>query len=208
MTLHIKALKKRFGGREVLKGAELEVVPGECAALLGPNGTGKSTLLAVIAGVIEPESGSVSLDGASLLGRDARARARLGYVPEAAAAPPHLGVRELLELVAALKRAPQPDAALLERLGVASLLDQLVGSLSLGQRRRACLAAALVGDPSVLVLDEPTNGLDPPGVAELAALLRERAAAGRMALVATHDLAFAEAIGGRALRLRDGLIEG
>lgn len=208
MTLLLSDIRKRFGGREVLRGAALSAAPGEIVALLGPNGVGKSTLLAVVAGVIEPDAGAATLGGESLLGRRAPARARLGYVPEGAAAPPHLGVRELLALVAALKRAPLPDEALLDRLGAAPLLDQLVGSLSLGQRRRACLAAALVGDPALLVLDEPTNGLDPGGVAMLSALLRERADAGGIALVATHDLGFAEAIGGRAMRLVEGRVEG
>jgi len=208
VTLHLEDVSKRFGGREVLRGARLEVPPGQLAALLGPNGAGKSTLLGVVSGLIEPESGRVTLAGVSLLGRDARARARLGYVPESGAAPSHLSVRELLALMAALKRAPLPDAALLERLGVPPLLDQLVGSLSLGQRRRACLAAALVGDPALLVLDEPTNGLDPGGVEMLAALLRERAAAGGMALIATHDLAFAESIDARCCRLVNGRVEG
>jgi len=206
MSLAIDGIRKRFGGREVLRGATLAVARGERVALLGPNGTGKSTLLAIVAGLIEPEGGAVALDGVSLLGREVRARARLGYVPESADAPAHLTVGELLALVAALKRAAPPPADLLDRLAVPPLLEQPVGSLSLGQRRRACLAAALVGDPALLVLDEPTNGLDPGGVDALAALLRERGLSGGLALVATHDLAFAAAIGARCIRLAGGCV--
>ena len=206
MSLAIDGIRKRFGGREVLRGATLTAAPGERIALLGPNGTGKSTLLAIVAGLIEPEAGAVTLDGVSLLGREVRARARLGYVPEAADAPPHLTVSELLALVSALKRAASPPEPLLARLGVLPLLDQPVGSLSLGQRRRACLAAALVGDPALLVLDEPTNGLDPGGVDALASLLRERGASGGVALVATHDLAFAAALEARCARLDGGRV--
>ncbi len=206
MSLLLKDLKKRFGGREVLRGATLDAARGDRVALLGPNGTGKSTLLAIVAGLIEPDAGEVLLDGISLLGREVRARARLGYVPESADAPPHLTVAELLALVAALKRAPSPPPDLLDHLGIPPLLDQLLGSLSLGQRRRACLAAALVGDPALLVLDEPTNGLDPPGTAALSTLIRARAASGSMALIATHDLAFVDSIEARRTTLTDGRI--
>ncbi|AKT41334.1 ABC transporter ATP-binding protein [Chondromyces crocatus] len=208
MSLRIEGLHKRFGGREVLRGVELGIEPGERVALVGTNGVGKSTLLSVVAGLIEPEAGTVVLHGTSLLGRDAPARAGLGYLPEAAAAPPHLSVRELLALVAALKRAPSLEGAVLDRVGARSTLDLRMGSLSLGQRRRACLAAALVGDPTLLVLDEPTNGLDPAGLTMLIALLRERAAQGAMVLVATHDFSFADAIGARHVRLEEGRVQG
>ncbi|EYF04543.1 ABC transporter ATP-binding protein [Chondromyces apiculatus] len=208
MSLDLDGVRKRFGGREVLRGAALRADPGTLCALVGSNGVGKSTLLGVVAGILEPDAGTVTLDGASLLGRNAPARKRLGYVPESAAAPPHLAVRELLALVAALKHAALPADDLLERVGARATLDQLVGSLSLGQRRRACLAAALVGDPTLLVLDEPTNGLDPAGMTMLAELLREHAARGGIALVATHDLSFTEAIAARSVHLVGGCVEG
>jgi ABC-type multidrug transport system ATPase subunit len=204
VSLVINGITKRFGGREVLRGLHLEVERGENIAVVGPNGAGKSTLLGVVAGLLEPEAGSVRLEGEPLSGRRAPARAQVGFVPEGADPPPHLLAGELLSLCAALKQADIPPASLLERLGVAPLLEQPIGSLSLGQRRRTCLAAALVGDPLLLVLDEPTNGLDPGGVAMLAELLRERREAGRMALISTHDLAFAGAAGSRFVRLENG----
>lgn len=205
MSLVIDRVAKRFGGREVLRGLSLSCERGESIAVVGPNGAGKSTLLGVVAGLLEPEAGSVSLEGEPLLGRHAfKARARLGYVPEGADPPPHLLAGELLALCAALKQADIPPPDLLDRLGVAPLLDQPVGSLSLGQRRRTCLAAALVGDPLLLVLDEPTNGLDPGGVEMLASLIRDRGEGGNMALISTHDLAFAAAAGARFVRLENG----
>ena len=206
MRLLVSELCKRFGGREVLQGVSLSCARGERVALLGANGTGKSTLLRIIAGVIEPEAGTVLLDGASLLGKVPAPRARLGYVPEAADPPPHLTTAELLALVAALKRAPPLGDAVLDRVGARALIDQPIGSLSLGQRRRACLAAALVGEPTLLVLDEPTNGLDPGGVEMLAGLIRDRAGSGTTTLVATHDLDFADAIGARRVALDAGRV--
>jgi ABC-2 type transport system ATP-binding protein len=204
--LRVEGLRKRFGGREVLLGVSFTCAAGENAVLLGQNGAGKSTVLRVLAGVIEPEAGEATLEGASLLAKSGKIRARIGYVPEGADPPPHLTTAELLDLVVALKRADPPPPALLERLGVPPLLEQPIQSLSLGQRRRACLAAALVGDPVLLLLDEPTNGLDPGGIATLAELLRERRSAGRAALVTTHDLAFADAIEGRRVALSGGRV--
>jgi ABC-type multidrug transport system ATPase subunit len=206
VSLLIAGVAKRFGGREVLRGLHLECERGENVAIVGPNGAGKSTLLGVVAGLLEPEAGSVTLEGEPLIGRRAPARARIGFVPEGADPPPHLLVGELLSLCAALKQADLPPAPLLERIGVGPLLEQPIGSLSLGQRRRTCLAAALVGDPLLLVLDEPTNGLDPGGVEMLASLLRDRSEADRMALISTHDLAFAGAARARLVRLENGRV--
>jgi ABC-type multidrug transport system ATPase subunit len=195
VSLVIRGVAKRLAGRAVLGGFDAEVPAGAALALVGPNGVGKSTLLRIVAGVLLPDAGEVTLAGVSLLAADGAARRRLGYVPEHPDALPHLTVRELLRLCAALKQAPVPDDALLARLGADVLLDRRTHALSLGQRRRAFLAAALVGDPALLVLDEPSNGLDPDGVAMLAGLLRERCAAGASVLLATHDLAFAAAAG-------------
>jgi ABC-type multidrug transport system ATPase subunit len=190
VTLAVRAVRKRLGGRQVLGGLSLDLERG-VLAILGANGSGKTTLLRIVAGVLDPDEGSVSIKGLPLR----RAHAHLGYVPKSADPPPHLTVLELERLCGALRGAPPLDPALRDRLGVGATAGQRIGSLSLGQRRRACLAAALVGAPWLLVLDEPTNGLDPDGVAMLAALLVERAAAGGATLVATHDLDFADAVG-------------
>jgi ABC-type multidrug transport system ATPase subunit len=193
MTLSVRALHKRLGGRPVLAGVGFELGGGEALAILGANGSGKTTLLRACAGVLEPDEGSITLRGVPLR----RARRHLGYVPESADPPPHLTPAELLRLCAALRRAPPLAAATVERLGVTPFLDQRIGSLSLGQRRRACLAAALVGEPWLLILDEPSNGLDPGGVTLLGDVLAEHTAAGRALLFATHDLALTERLAAR-----------
>jgi ABC-type multidrug transport system ATPase subunit len=206
MTLSVVGLSKRLGGRAVLREVALSGEGGTCFALLGDNGAGKSTLLRILGGILEADAGRATLGGASILGPHAPARARVGYVPEAADPPPHLTPREVCALVAALKGTAPPGPETIERLALGAFWDRPTGSLSLGQRRRACLAAALVGDVGLLLLDEPTNGLDQGGVAELSALVRERCGAGVTALVATHDLAFAEAIGATRLRLVEGRV--
>jgi ABC-2 type transport system ATP-binding protein len=206
VSLSIARLGKYLGGREVLASVDLTANAGEAVALFGENGSGKSTLLRILAGVLDADSGHATLEGISILGPSGAARARVGYVPEAADAPAHLSPRELVALVAALKRAAPLPAPLLERLGLGEYWDRPIGGLSLGQRRRSCLAAALVGDVRLLLLDEPTNGLDPSGVRELAAILGERCHEGAIALVATHDHAFAEALGATKIHLASGCI--
>jgi ABC-type multidrug transport system ATPase subunit len=204
--LHISRITKILGGRCVLDELALDAAEGELVALFGENGAGKSTLLRILAGVLDPDGGEASLDGESLLGPTSKVRARAGYVPEAADAPPHLSPRELVSLVAALKRAPLPAQSLLGRLAVSAYWDRAIGGLSLGQRRRSCLAAALVGDVRLLLLDEPTNGLDPGGVRELAQILLDQREVGTITLVATHDHAFAAMLGAREIRLSSGRI--
>ncbi len=202
--LRAVSISKRLAGRWVLRDVDFDCPERAVVSVSGPNGAGKTTLLRIVAGVIEPDSGTVELDGAILSGRHASARRRIGYVPEAADPPGYLRVDDLLELVAALKGAPSLDPALRERLGVDALAHQRIEGLSLGERRRACLAAALVGDPAVLVLDEPSNGLDAKGARALVDLLRERRDAGATVLMASHDDSLMEALADRHLRLVSG----
>jgi ABC-type multidrug transport system ATPase subunit len=200
VTLHVANLCKRLGATQALDDVSFDHDVG-VLAILGENGAGKSTLLQILVGLIRPDSGVVTLAGRDV----ATARRSLGFVPEAADPLPFLSVYELLSLVATVKAAPLMDDAI-DSLGLRPLLDQRIGTLSLGQRRRACLAAALTGLPWLLVLDEPTNGLDADGVETLARTLERHVAGGGTAVVATHDLAFCERVARRTLRLRAGKI--
>ncbi len=204
MTLSVTGLVKLLGGRRVLDNINLDVPAGQTLALFGENGAGKSTLLRILAGVMDADAGRAVFDGQSLLELRLAERNYLGYVPETADAPPHMTPRELLALVASLKRSRLPDASLLHRVGIDAYADQVVGSLSLGQRRRTCLAAALVGDVRLLLLDEPTNGLDAAGVRMLADVLDAHARAGGISIVATHDEKFADMTHSRRLRMVAG----
>jgi len=203
-TLEVVGLDKRLGGRPVLRGIDLRCGPGGVVVILGENGAGKSTLLRLLAGILEPDRGQIVIAGAPLAGGGVAARRALGYVPDAAEPFPELLVEELLGLCAALRQAPPPTAALVERLGVVPFLGQRTGTLSFGQRKRAYLRGALIGDPWLLILDEPTNGLDPGGVALLHELLGERRERGQATLIATNDRPFALACAGALLRLADG----
>ena len=203
--LVVSGLAKRFGRKRVLEGVSFEGAPGELCALVGDNGSGKSTLLSILAGQLEADAGDATLDGTSILGRSAP-RSRIGFVPEAANPPGRMTGGQLLALVAALKAAPVPDEAAIAALGLDAILDQPIASLSLGQRRRLCLRAALVGEPALLLLDEPSNGLDIDGVAVLSKTLEDAATAGTIVVLATHDRELVARLGARILELERGSI--
>jgi ABC-2 type transport system ATP-binding protein len=206
MILETSSLIKRYSGRLVLDGATLRFAGPGVLVVRGENGAGKSTLLALIAGVLAPDGGRIFIGGRDLGRERERALAGLGYAPDRLDLPPELTTLELLSLVTILKGARPPADDLVERLGARSFWGDRLGALSLGQRRRAALLAALAGDPALLVLDEPTNGLDPGGLEMLVSLLRERTALGRSAIVATHDAAFADLVADARVELRGGQI--
>lgn len=185
-SIEAKALAKRFGRVRALDGLDLAVAPGELYGLVGPNGSGKTTLIRVLMALEAPTSGRVRV-----LGRRPGAHAReIGYMPQEDALYPDLSVRENLAFFAGLYGADL-DAEARRMLRLVRLWDErdrLVGELSGGMRRRASLAAALVHDPRVLFLDEPTVGVDPLLRNELWASFRERADAGASLLITTHHL--------------------
>jgi ABC-type multidrug transport system ATPase subunit len=203
-VLRVERLVVRRGGRTILDGLDVEAAPGEIVGIVGKNGCGKSTLLMAIAGVLEPTDGRVLVAGASVWGSSrerTRARTALGYVPEAADPPGFLRAAELWALCAAARGTSPPTADLVAQLGLDELSELALDRMSLGQRRRACLAAALLGPPRLLVLDEPDNGLDVRRLDALIALLKQHAGGGHAAIISTHDAALLDQIGARIVRL-------
>ena len=205
MILSVERLTVKRGGRTVIDELALTADAGELIGIVGKNGCGKSTLLMAIAGLLAPADGHVAIAGASVWGSSrerTRARRQLGYVPELADPPGFLLAGELWALCAGARGTPPPSQELVDTLGLDELRDLALERMSLGQRRRACLAAALLGPPQLLVLDEPDNGLDARRLEALEALLRAHANAGRAALVATHDAALLERIGARVVHFK------
>jgi ABC-2 type transport system ATP-binding protein len=199
--LQLEQVGVRLDGHWVVRDIDLVGAAGEAIAVVGANGAGKTTLLRVLAGVLPLDRGFIGLAGEPLRGA---ARRRVGFVPEAADAPGFLTARDLLALSAALRAAPEPEEGTRRRLYPASLEDARLATMSLGERRRVCLAAALIGDPALLVLDEPENGLDAAGVEVLVALLREAMERGAVVVVATHDVGLRQALHCSELRLASG----
>ena len=182
---------------------------GEVAALLGPNGSGKSTVMRMLTGYFSPTAGRVLVGGIDVGERPVAARREVGYLPEQVTLYPDLTVRRYLAFVAQVKglggrTALRAVEEVTERCGLTEVAQRFAGTLSKGYRQRVGLAQALIGDPSVLVLDEPTVGLDPVQTVEMRGLLR--ALAGRTVLLSTHILSEAAAICSRIVILARGRI--
>ncbi len=205
-----RGLSKTFRGRRVLDAIELTCTAGEVCVVLGENGSGKSTLLRVLCGMLEPDAGMVSILGHPLLDGGVEARRHLGYVPDGTDALPELSLREYISLVRALRglandhRVEQELLAWRERLELRAAWHQRLHTLSYGQRKRAGLLAALLGDPWLLILDEPSNGLDAGGVSLLCQLCQERRSSGRVTLLASNDVPFVSRLTARVLRIGAG----
>jgi ABC-2 type transport system ATP-binding protein len=209
-ALRLQGVTYRYGERAALSDVSFSVAPGESVGYLGPNGAGKSTTLKLLAGLLRPSSGTVEVLGAPA---DGPARARLGALIETPGLPAYLHGADLLRYVADVRGIPaaaQPEA--IQRaageLGVSDRLNEPVGGLSTGLTRRMLIATALVGDPEVLILDEPTLGLDPAARHDLRRVLRSLHGAGRTLLLSTHLLDDVEAVCDRVLFLRDGRLVG
>jgi ABC-type multidrug transport system ATPase subunit len=204
VTLVVDAVSVRRGGRVVIADLAFEVAAGEIVGVVGKNGCGKSTMLMAIAGVLAPRDGRIAISGASVWGTHRerlRARRALGYVPEGADPPGFLLGGELWALIAATRGAGPPTTALCDALGLDELREVAIERMSLGQRRRACLGAALLGPPDLLVLDEPDNGLDVKRLDALVTLVKAHAAAGGACLLASHDAALLDQLGARVVEL-------
>jgi ABC-2 type transport system ATP-binding protein len=213
LAVEATGLQKRYAGafgragHEALRGVDLAVQAGQAFGLIGPNGAGKTTFVKALLGIVRPTGGAVRLFG--LDPGDPRARARVGYVPERLALPPAWTPLEILDSVARMKgaRLASPGAlALLEETGIAGAAARKVGSFSKGMRQRVGLACALVGEPELLVLDEPTDGLDPVGRIDVRNLLAKRLERGATLFLNSHLLAETERICGRIGILAGGRI--
>jgi ABC-2 type transport system ATP-binding protein len=203
-ALSVDGVSVRRGGRVVIADVSFAVAGGEVVGVVGRNGCGKSTLLLAIAGVLAPRAGRIAVAGAAVWGtRRERLRARraLGYVPEGADPPGFLLGGELWRLVATTRGCGAPPPELSEALGLDELRELAIERMSLGQRRRACLGAAFLGPPELLVLDEPDNGLDARRLEALVALIKAHAAAGRACVLASHDAALLDQLGARVVSL-------
>jgi ABC-type multidrug transport system ATPase subunit len=201
-VIEVRELVKRFRApfRGVVTAVDhlsFSVRPGEVYGLLGENGAGKTTTLRMLATLVRPDEGRVLVDGIDAVADPLGARARLAYVPAEAGLPPQLSAREVVRLYAGIQGvadARRKADALIERLGATRYADTPCGELSTGMKRRVVLARALVHEPQVLLLDEPTDGLDVLGRRDVLSLVREQAAAGRTVVVSSHIMVEVERV--------------
>ncbi|WP_426503857.1 ABC transporter ATP-binding protein [Dactylosporangium sp. McL0621] len=203
-AVQLAGLSKRFGPVTAVDGLDLTIRRGEVVALLGPNGAGKSTTIDMLLGLLRPDAGAVRLYGEPPV--KAIARGAVGALMQSGGLLPDLTAGETVRLAAALQRNPRDVGEVLERAGVAEFAKQRVGGLSGGQQQRIRFAMALVSNPDLLVLDEPTTGMDVETRRAFWASMREETAQGRTVLFATHYLEEADDYADRIVLLRSGRI--
>ncbi len=208
--LEITDLVRRFGPFTAVGGISFEVARGEVLGFLGPNGAGKSTTMKMITGFLTPSAGTVRVCGHDVVAEPIAAKASIGYLPEGAPAYPDMTPRAFLEFVAdvrGLKGALRAEriARVVELVHLGEVLDQPVDTLSKGFKRRVGLAQAILHDPPVLILDEPTDGLDPNQKHEVRTLIRSMAAE-KAIVISTHILEEVEAVCTRAIIIDRGRI--
>jgi ABC-2 type transport system ATP-binding protein len=209
-ALKVADLAKSFGPRQAVRGVSFTVAAGETVAFLGPNGAGKSTTMRMVAGYLEPDAGEAWIGGASILSERTQAQVALGYLAEGAPLYLDLSVKAFLSFLArthGLTRAQTRDAIarVAADAGIADVLGLRIEMLSKGYRRRVALAGAIVHDPPVLILDEPTDGLDPNQKVAMRALIRRMGQA-KAILISTHQLDEVEAMCSRVVLIDRGRI--
>jgi len=208
--LQLDHVSRRLGGREVLHDVSFSLQREDVLGLLGANGAGKSTTLSIVAGVLQPDGGTVRVEN-RVVNDDFRAiRDRIGWVPESVPLWPELTVSEALDACGRLRGLPKSARRIacereLARLELRALAHRLCGQLSLGQKRRVGLAQALLHEPDLLVLDEPGNGLDPVQAAQLRELIG-KLKTGRGIILSSHELAEVEATCNRVVILHHGRV--
>src|SRR5262250_1556561 len=193
VVIQCRDLRKTYDGKvEAVRGLNLEIQAGECFGLLGPNGAGKTTTIEILEGLLQPTSGQVSILGHSWNENEREMREWLGISLQETRLSEKLTVRETIELFASFYRQPRPSEEVMEQLQLTEKADSWVGKLSGGQRQRLAVATALVCNPKILFLDEPTTGLDPQSRRQLWDIIRTFQYNGGTVLLTTHYMDEAE----------------
>ena len=204
----VEGLTKSYGEIQALRGMEFQVDQGEIVGLLGPNGAGKSTAIKCLTGYLHPDEGSVHVDGINVLEDPIKAQACIGYLPENTPLYPEMSVQAYLQMIAELRSIPEhlyvkrlSDA--IEVTGLSERLTQPIGQLSKGLRQRVGLAQAILHKPQLLILDEPTIGLDPTQIVEIRNLIKDLSGTSTI-LFSSHILSEVEAVCDRVIVLVNG----
>jgi ABC-2 type transport system ATP-binding protein len=209
--LELRGVTKRYTGIPVVSDVNFIAAAGEVTGYLGPNGSGKSTTLKMITGLIEPSEGEILFNGVPISRNRTAHKQRLGYVPEEPHLYPHLTGAEYLEMVGQLRGLPDPEVAhktsgFLRLLGLTGDRNVPISSYSKGMRQKILLAAALLHNPDLVLLDEPFSGLDVNSALVLRGLIRELAARGKVVLFSSHELDTVERVSSRIVILHKGRI--
>jgi ABC-2 type transport system ATP-binding protein len=205
-AISVRGLRKSYGGLEALRGVSFEVEPGEVFGLLGPNGAGKTTTVEILEGYRARDAGEVSVLGHDPRGAPRELRERIGVVLQKSESPWHLTVHEVHRMYAGYFARPRGVDEVIELVGLAEKRDARVKTLSGGQKRRLDLGIALVGDPDLVFLDEPTTGFDPAARRSAWEMIRSLRSLGKTVLLTTHYLDEAQQLADRVAVIRAGEI--
>lgn len=209
--LKVENLKKSFGSFEAVKGISFSVAKGEVLGFLGPNGAGKSTTMRMITGFIPPTSGTAVICGYDILKDPIGAKSALGYLPEAAPSYRAMTVEDFLTFIAKARgfsgaAVKERVAAVIEKARLANVAKQTIDTLSKGYRQRTCFAQAILHDPQVLIMDEPTDGLDPNQKFVVREMIKEMAKE-KAIIISTHILEEVDAVCTRAIIIAQGEVK-
>jgi ABC-2 type transport system ATP-binding protein len=211
IVIEVTNLKKSYGPIEALRGVSFNIAEGEIVGLLGPNGAGKTTIIKTLTGYLQPDEGTVMVNGLDVLDHTREIQAQIGYLPETAPLYPELTIQTYLQMIADLRQVPEEEKLLqlseaVYATGLQEHLTRPIGELSKGFRQRVGLAQAILHKPKLLILDEPTIGLDPTQIVEIRHLI-QRLSQHSTVLFSTHILSEVEALCDRAIILINGEIK-
>ena len=205
--LEVKNLKKNFGDFQAVKGVSFGVAEGEVLGFLGPNGAGKSTTMRMITGFLPPTEGTAVICGHDITSDPFAAKAALGYLPESAPSYKQMTVRDYLKFIAEVRGLADVKKAVADVIVKAKLegvAAQTIETLSKGYRQRTAFAAAIIHDPKVLIMDEPTDGLDPNQKFTVREMIKDMAAQGKAIIISTHILEEVDAVCSKVVVIADG----
>ena len=201
----IQRLEKKFGKNRVLSGVDLEISKSGIFSILGPNGSGKTTLIKSILGLVIPDNGSISVFGKNIIKGPAYRR-HIDYLPQIANFPNNLKVKELVQMIKDLRGCRADDMHYVEYFKLTSFLNQSLGSLSGGTKQKVNIALCFMFDSPLLILDEPTTGLDPISLIRLKDLIKKAKSKGKTILISSHIMRFVEDVSDEIVFLLDGKV--
>lgn len=205
MIIEINNLHKQFGRNQVLKGVDLAMDEGRIYAVLGPNGSGKTTLIKSILGMVIPDKGEISvLD--SPIKKDWKYRKKIDYLPQIANFPPNIKVKELINMIKDLRNSPSGEESLISLFGLKPFMDKKLSTLSGGTKQKVNIVLTFMFDSPLIILDEPTTGLDPKALIRLKELVQKEKAQGKTILITSHIMQFVEEMADEILYLLEGEI--
>ncbi len=203
--IQVENLYKKFGKNEVLKGLDLNIDKGGIFAVLGPNGSGKTTLIKSILGMVVSNKGSIAVSGISIK-KKWKYRQEIGYLPQIANFPGNLKVKELIRMIKDLRQMPSEEKKLIELFQLEPFLDKKLSTLSGGTKQKVNIVLAFMFDCPLLILDEPTTGLDPASLINLKELIQKEKAKGKTILITSHIMQFVAEVADEIVYLLEGKI--